>query len=66
MSTKSKARIARRASERPSSTKRPTRSTAEKKVAGEIIGAVLNAITFGALEGPASGRKPAETQSKPA
>jgi hypothetical protein len=67
MSTKSKRRTARRAhqgTQGPASHERPS----DKKVAGEIMGAVLNAITFGALEGPASGRSQASagTHPKPA
>jgi hypothetical protein len=62
MSTKSKRRSSRRAQQEqgPSSRERPT---PEGKVAGEIMGAVLNAITFGALEGPASGGARATSKS---
>jgi hypothetical protein len=62
MSTKSKRRSSRRAQQEqgPASRERPT---ADGKVVGEIMGAVLNAITFGALEGPASGGSRATAKS---
>jgi hypothetical protein len=64
MSTKSKRRSARRhESQGPTSTARPTPET---KVAGEIVGALINAITLGALEGPASGKQRAPTEPKSA
>ncbi len=66
MSTKSKRRSSRRQQEQgsqgPSSHER---LTPDGKVVGEIMGAVLNAITFGALEGPASRRsKTSESHPK--
>jgi hypothetical protein len=60
MSTKSKRRSSRRAHQEqsPASRERPT---PDGKVAGEIMGALLNAITLGALEGPASGKSDRKT-----
>ena len=64
MSTKSKRRSSRRAqaSHGPASHERPT---ADGKVVGEIMGAVLSAFTFGALEGPASTRPKTATDAHP-
>jgi len=60
MSTKSKRRIARRSGNPPAQG-----PTSKREVAGQIVGALLNAITFGAVDGPPSarGRKSNETPS---
>lgn len=61
MSTKSKRRIARR-SENP-----PAQGPASKReVAGQIVGALLSAITFGAVDGPSSARGTQPSSSTPA
>ena len=53
MSTKSKRRIARRSNEATEAV-----PTSKRQVAGEIVGALLSAITFGAVDGPQSARDP--------
>ncbi len=51
MSTKSKRRIARR-----SGNATETIPASKREVAGQIVGALLSAITFGAVDGPQSAR----------
>jgi hypothetical protein len=57
MSTKSKRRMARRAAneKRQASALGPN---AERKIAGQIVGELLQAITFGTLDGPQGVRAP--------
>ncbi|HSO32377.1 MAG TPA: hypothetical protein VLT33_07675 [Labilithrix sp.] len=52
--------MARRAAneQRPSTALGPN---AERKIAGQIVGELLQAITFGALDGPQSARAPEPT-----
>lgn len=56
MSTKSKRRAVRRA--HLTEAQVPSAAPDKKVVEGQIVGALLNAITFGAVEPPASKRAP--------
>ena len=58
MSTKSKRRIARRATEQGTSAPASIGSNSQHRIEGQIVGALLNAITFGAVEVPQSARAP--------
>ncbi len=51
MSTKSKRRIARRSENATGNV-----PASKREVAGQIVGALLSAITFGAVDGPQSAR----------
>ena len=66
MSTKSKRRIARRATEQGTTTSPASIGpNSTHKIEGQIVGALLNAITFGAVDGPQSARAP-QSSKQPA
>ncbi len=65
MSTKSKRRIARRAAEQGTPSPASLDPNSTHKIEGQIVGALLNAITFGAVDGPQSARAP-QSSKQPA
>ena len=60
MSTKSKRRSERRATEKQSSTPGANLSERERTIAGQLMQAILSAFSFGAIE-PAHRRRPVRT-----
>jgi hypothetical protein len=66
MSTKSKRRGGHRAHPAERSSQSPAQPNVnEKRVAGAIIGALLDAITFGALDASAPSQKPPQSHRRP-
>ncbi len=62
MSTKSKRRIARRATEQGTSSLASIGPSSQHRIEGQLVGALLNAITFGAVDGPPSARAPSSSK----